>query len=71
MLIITQNNDAIYDTDKGLSIYAKDETIYFLNYSGELAYPLGKYKDSDRARAVIEEIFIMQDSQDKYEMPIV
>ena len=71
MIILAQNGDAIYDTDKGLSISAKDKIVYLLNYSGELAYTLGEYKDNDRAKAVVEDIFVMQNCQDKYEMPLV
>lgn len=71
MIILAQDNEAIYDTEKSVSICIKDNTIYMLNYSGELAYPLGKYKDADRAREVVEDIFTLQGCQEKYEMPLI
>lgn len=71
MIILSQNNEAIYDTEKSVCIYAKDNIVYLMNYSGELAYILGEYKSDDRAKEIVEDIFVLQNCQDKYEMPMV
>ena len=71
MIILAQDNRTILDSDKSLSIYAKDNAVCALNYTGELTVTLGMYANKDRAREVIEEIFTYEGSQDKYEMPLV
>ena len=76
MLIRTQDEMAIYDLEKMSSIYVtKDDedtyTVYCLGYTGELAYPIGKYKKEERARAIIEEIYALCNSASRYDMPIV
>lgn len=71
MLILSQDNRAIYDTEKSISVTVKDNIVYLLNVSGELAYPLGEYRDEERAKEVVEQIFILEGCQEKYEMPVV
>lgn len=71
MIILAQNSEAIYDTEKSMSVCAKDSIVYMTNYTGELAYTLGEYKDDARAKEVVEEIFVLENCQDKYEMPVV
>jgi len=71
MLILAQDNLSMFDTDKCLSVYVKENIVYVLNYSGELTYPLGKYESEDRAREVMEDIFLQEGCQGKYEMPVI
>lgn len=72
MIIRTQNELALYDTDKAFSIFAnEDGEVMALGYTGELAYKLGEYKTEDRAREVIEEIYSFYDIQSRYDMPVV
>lgn len=71
MLILSQDNRAIYDTEKSVSITVKGNIVYLLNVSGELAYPLGEYQNEERATEVVEQIFMYEGCQDKFEMPVV
>lgn len=71
MIILTQNNDAIYDTSNCSALYIEENTIYLSNYTGEIAYELGKYDNEERCKAIIEEIFTFLRCQDKYVMPFV
>ena len=50
MVIIAQDEKSIYDLEKFSSATAKEDgTVYLLNYSGELAFPVGKYETEERA----------------------
>lgn len=76
MLIKSQDDSAIYDLDKVLSVYAVTNNdglniVYALSYAGELAFPLGEYKTLERAKDIVGEIFAVSNSQSLYEMPIV
>lgn len=72
MIIRTQDESAIYDTEKAFSIFTnEDNEVMALGYTGELAYKLGEYKTHDRAKEVVEEIYAFYDSQSKYDMPVV
>ncbi len=72
MVIRTQDSSAIYDCSKAFSIVAqKNGDVLCLGYSGELAYTLGHYESFDRAKEVVEEIFALIGSQDKYDMPTI
>lgn len=76
MIIRTQDETAIYDFDKLVSVYAHEEEdgtckIYVLSYSGEIAYPLGEYKRVERGKEIVAEIFALCDAQHRYDMPIV
>lgn len=77
MIIKSQDDSAIYDIEKLMCVYAvenEDEgtaIVYALGYTGELSYPLGEYKNMERAKEVVGEIFALCHSQSLYEMPIV
>lgn len=78
MIVRTQDETAIYDIEKMMCVYAvqsqdkKDEFIvYGLSYTGELAYPFGRYKTMERAKSIVEEIYALCTSQSRYDMPII
>lgn len=71
MIILAQNDEAMYDTEKSVGICAKDTTVYMLSYTGELAYILGNYNSGERAKEVVADIFVHEGCQDKYEMPVI
>lgn len=72
MIIRTQDGDAIYDCSKAFSIVAdKDGQVLCLGYTGELAYVLGRYNNQERAKEIVEEIFALIGSQEKYDMPMM
>lgn len=72
MVVRSQDERAIYDLDKLLSVFANEEGIvYGLNYNGELAYTLGEYKTEDRALEIVEEIYALFDTQRRYDMPLI
>lgn len=76
MVVRTQDESAIYDLEKLMSVYAitnkeGENVVYALSYTGELAYPLGEYKTLDRAKEIVGEIFALCHSSTLYEMPIV
>lgn len=77
MVIKTQDEKAIYDLDKLVSVYALEDketgetTVLGLAYGTNMAYPFGVYKHNDRAKEIIGEIFALCHSSTLYEMPIV
>lgn len=72
MIVRSQDSRAIYDLTKMNSVFANEEGhVYALNYTGELAYPLGKYDTEERAKEVVEEIYALFDSQSRYDLPII
>ena len=72
MIVRSQDSRAIYDLTKMNSVFANEEgLVYALSYTGELAYPLGKYDTEERAKEVVEEIYALFDSQSRYDLPIV
>lgn len=71
MIILSQDNTGIYDFDNFSCIYTKENIVYVTTYSGELAFILGEYKNEERAKEVVADIFVMMGSSDKYEMPYV
>lgn len=72
MVIRAQNEEAIYDASKLLSVFASDDgNVYGLNYNGELAYTLGEYDSKERAVEVVEEIYSVFDGQTRYDMPVI
>lgn len=79
MVIRTQDDSAIYDVDKLLSIYVQksddEEDTYYhvfgLSYAGEMAFDLGSYNNEERAKEVVGEIFALCNSSTLYEMPVV
>lgn len=71
MLILTQNNDAIFDLDKFSCIFTEDAKVYAISYAGESTFLLGTYETEARALEVVAEIFTLIGSQDKYELPII
>ena len=72
MVILTQDEASFYDLDKSSSIYAnEDGTVYLANYTGEIIYPIGKYKNEERAKEVVKEIFALYDVQSRYMMPVI
>jgi len=72
MVIRVQNEEAIYDVNKLLSIFASnDGKVYGLNYDGELAYELGDYSSKERAVEIVEEIYSIFDGQTRYDMPVI
>lgn len=71
MIIMTQDSDAVYDTEKFAGIYTQNSSIYLLSYTGEVAYPLGTYKNDDRCKDIVRDIFAFEGCQSKYDMPFV
>lgn len=72
MIIRSQDECAIYDTEKMSSIYTDtDGKVYILGYTGEITYPIGDYANQERAKEVIEEIYALIDSQTRFDMPVV
>lgn len=72
MIIRTQDESALYDTDKAFSIFSnEDGEVMALGYTGELAYKLGEYETQDRAKEVVEEIYSFYDVQTRYDMPVI
>lgn len=77
MIVRTQDETAIYDLDKLVSVYAYDDKeenkakVLALSYASNVAYPLGVYRNMERAKEVVGEIFALSHSQHLYEMPIV
>lgn len=72
MVIIAQDEKSIYDLEKFSSATAKEDgTVYLLNYSGELAFPVGKYETEERASEIVGEIFALFDTQRRYVMPVI
>ena len=69
MIILSQNEDAIFDFDKAHNVYAQEGTVYISSYTGEEGFPLGTYKNNNVAKSVVADIFVMYGSTDKYEMP--
>ena len=71
MLILTQDNSAIYDFDTSLGIFAneEDKSVYLLAYGNQTAYKIGEYTTFERAKEVVADIFMKYDYEDKYEMP--
>lgn len=71
MLVITQNNDAIFDLEKFSCIFADEGNVLAISYAGESTFKLGTYDTHERAVEVVAEIFTLFGSQDKMEMPVV
>ena len=72
MIIRVQDESAIYDFEKSFCVYATENgEVYLMGYTGERAYLLGTYKNEERAKEVIKEIFALCDCQSRYDMPIV
>lgn len=73
MIILNQDETAIYYLEKMATVYVDlaSNTIYALLYASNMAFPLGKYKNVERAKEVVKEIFCMSNLQEKYDMPIV
>lgn len=72
MVILSQNEDSFYDLEKSSSIYSDNSgKIWLSNYTGEVVYPLGQYKNADRAKEVLKEIFALYDIQSRYMMPVI
>lgn len=71
MIILNQDSDAIYDYDKFSCIYVHESsnTIFIMNYAGEMAFPLGTYETHERCVEVVQEIFTMLECTSKYNMP--
>lgn len=75
MLILTQNEEAFFDTEKFLGIVAEtnDEghgVVFIDGYDG-VTMCLGEYKDFDRAREIVKELFATIDCMSRYSMPII
>ena len=72
MIVIAQDSSAIYDLEKCIGVCAEaDGGVFIIPYTGEEAFWLGSYNSQDRAKEVVEEIFVMIGSQGKYEMPVI
>ena len=72
MVLRSQDDKAIYDLTKMNCVFANEKGIvYALNYTGELAYPLGKYETEERAQEVVDEIYALFDTQSRYNLPIM
>ena len=71
MIILTQDGNAVYDTEKFAGIYTQDCSIYMIAYTGEVAYPLGTYDSEDKCKEIIHDIFALEGCQGKYDMPVM
>lgn len=75
MLILTQNEEAFFDTERFLGIIAEKTddghgAVFIDGYDGA-TFCLGEYKDLDRAREIVKEIFSIVDCMSRYSMPII
>lgn len=70
MYILTQDSMAIFEITRFDYISVTEEGKVVAG-DEHLNYFLGAYKDASRAQEVVEEIFTMIGSVDKYVMPII
>ena len=70
MYLRTQDDDAIVDLDKFTAIVAEDGKVFINMYDGN-SLLAGEYKDQERAKEVLQEIYATLDVMSRYEMPIV
>ena len=70
MFLRTQNDDAIVDLDKFTAIVAEDGKVFIHLYDGN-SLLAGEYKDQERAKEVLQEIYATLDVMSRYEMPVV
>lgn len=70
MYLRAQNDDAIVDLDKFTAIVVEDGKVFVHLYDGN-SLLIGEYKDQERAKEVLQEIYATLDVMSRYEMPIV
>ena len=70
MYLRSQNEEIIIDVDKCTSIVAEEGNVYF-NMENGTSFLGGTYKNQERAKEVIGEIYAILDVTSRYDMPIV
>ena len=70
MIILAQDNDAIYDFANLVMLAIEGTDIVLMSADGHL-YTCGKYKTEERCKQIIEEFFTLLGCQEKFEMPVI
>lgn len=70
MYLRSQNEEIMIDVDKCTSIVAEEGNVYF-NMENGTSFLGGTYKNQERAKEVIGEIYAILDVTSRYDMPIV
>lgn len=70
MFILTQDSMAIFEITR-FDYIAVTEEGRVVAGDAQINYFLGEYKSIDRAKEVVEEIFSMIGSVQKYDMPVI
>ena len=71
MIVLTQYDEACINLEYFESIEAYEDGTVILTMNTSTEYQLGKYKNQDRAKEVVGEMFSLLGSSSRYNMPIV
>ena len=70
MYLRTQNEEIVIDLEKCTSVVAEEGSVYF-NIDNGTSFLGGTYRNQERAKEVIGEIYAVIDVTSRYDMPVV